>query len=112
MYYKDGKSANVQKEKYEKHRNVLVFFFTFAMLVIPNFQKLSLGTRSIVLGIFLSKPQAWNIITARSVVYIISPCGAVYHHAPACILLRLDDIQHFVLMIYRNKLRMIYTPSA
>ena len=62
--------------------------------------------------IFLSKPQAWHIIAARSVVHIISPFGAVFHHAPACIFLRLDDIQHFVLMIYRNKLRMIYTPSA
>ena len=39
--------------------------------------------------------------------HIISPFGAVSHHAPACIFLRLDDIQHFVLMIYRNKLRMI-----
>ena len=36
----------------------------------------------------------------------------VSHHAPACILLRLDDMQCFALMIYRNKLRMIYTPSA
>ena len=34
-----------------------------------------------------------------AVVDIISPCGAVSHHAPACIFLRLDDIQHFVLMI-------------
>jgi len=56
---------------------------------------------------FLSKPQAWHII---------SPCGAGYHHGNAVYLitrrrascLRLDDIQHFVLMIYRNKLRMIY----
>ena len=32
-------------------------------------------------------------------VHIISPYGAVSHHAPACIYLRLDDIQHFVLMI-------------
>ena len=39
------------------------------------------GTR-----IFLSKPQAWHIIAARSAVHIISPCGAVSHHAPACIL--------------------------
>ena len=30
-------------------------------------------------GLFLSKPQAWHIITARSAVYIISPFGAVYH---------------------------------
>jgi hypothetical protein len=34
------------------------------------------------------------------VVHIISPYGAVSHHAPACISLRLDDIQHFVLVIY------------
>ena len=47
----------------------------------------------------LSKPQAWYIIDARSAAYIISPFGAVSHHAQACISLRLDDIQHFVLMI-------------
>ena len=50
--------------------------------------------------LFLSKPQAWYIITARSAVYIISPYGAVYHHASACISLRLDDMQHCVLVIY------------
>ena len=32
-------------------------------------------------------------------MYIISPFEAVSHHAPACIYLQLDDIQHFVLMI-------------
>ncbi len=62
--------------------------------------------------LFLSKPQAWYIITARSAVYIISPFGAVYHHASACILLRLDDIQCYALVIYRNKLRMIYKAYA
>ena len=58
--------------------------------------------------LFLSKPQAWYIIDARSAAYIISPCGAVSHHAPACILpaawwyttLRVDDIQPFGMMIY------------
>ena len=51
---------------------------------------------------FLSKPQAWYIITARSAVYITNNGRAVVvsHHAPACIFLWLDDIQHFVLMIY------------
>ena len=34
-----------------------------------------------------------------AVVYIISPFGAVSHHASACILLRLDEMQHFVSMI-------------
>ena len=56
----------------------------------------------------LSKPQAWHIISAQRALHIISPCGAVSHHALACIDLRLDDIQCFALMIYRNKLRMIY----
>ena len=52
--------------------------------------------------VFLSKPQAWHIITARSAVYITNNGRAVVvsHHAPACIFLWLDDIQHFVLMIY------------
>ena len=47
-----------------------------------------------------------------AVVDIISPFGAVSHHALACIYLRLDDIQHFVLMIYKAYALMIYTPSA
>ena len=29
--------------------------------------------------LFLSKPQAWYIISALRAVYIISPFGAVYH---------------------------------
>ncbi len=34
---------------------------------------------------FLSIAKQWYIITARRVVHIISPKGAVYHHALACI---------------------------
>ena len=41
-----------KKEKYEKHRNVLVFFFAFAMLVDLNSQKLSLREPSILRGSF------------------------------------------------------------
>jgi len=33
--------------------------------------------------LFLSKPQAWYIIDARSAAYIISSFGAVSHHALA-----------------------------
>lgn len=36
-----------KKEKYEKHRNVLVFFFAFAILVLLNSQKLSLKRKGI-----------------------------------------------------------------
>ena len=39
--------------------------------------------RSSSLVLFLSKPQVWYIITALSVVYIISPFGAGYHHGIA-----------------------------
>ena len=49
--------------------------------------------------LFLSKSQTWYIIDARSAAYIISSFGAVYHHASACISLRLDEIQHYVLVI-------------
>ena len=33
--------------------------------------------------------------------YVIAE--GVWHHAPACILLRIDPIQQFVLMIYRRR---------
>ncbi len=62
----------------------------------------------------LSKPQAWHIIAARSVVHIIKggepPLYLITRQRASH--LRLDDIQHFVLMIYRNKLRMIYKAYA
>ena len=62
--------------------------------------------------LFLFIQAAGLVYHHDAVVYIISPFGAVSHHAPACISLRLDDIQHYVLMIYRNKLRMIYKAYA
>ena len=65
------------------------------------------GTR-----IFLSKPQAWHIIRRKSVYHQGRRAARAYHHASACIFLRLDEIQCFALMIYRNKLRMIYTACA
>ena len=69
---------------------------------------LTKNTENFVLGIFLSKPQAWYIIRRKSVyhqgrvapLYLITRQRAFF--------LRLDDIQTFGLMIYRNKLRMIY----
>ena len=77
------------------------------------------NTENFVLGIFLSKPQAWYIITARSAVHIISPFGAAYHHALACIYLRLDDIlakseiySRFCADDIQCFALMIYTPSA
>ena len=57
------------------------------------------GTQSGAFFFCLSKPQAWHIIECITRLrrdihsYIISPFGAVSHHAPACIFLRLDDIQ-------------------
>jgi len=62
----------------------------------------------------LSKPQAWHIIAAQRAVHIIKggkpPLYLITRQRASC--LRLDDIQCFALMIYRNELRMIYTPLA
>ena len=60
---------------------------------------LTKNSSSFDLSNFLSKPQDWYIIECITRLwrvihsYIISPYGAVSHHALACILLRLDDIQ-------------------
>ncbi len=59
---------------------------------------------------FLFIQAAGLVYHHDAVVYIISPFGAVSHHASACISLRLDDIpqqvaddmQNFVLMIYNG----------
>jgi len=70
--------------------------------------------KALAFGIFLSKPQAWYIIDAQSAAYIIKggepPLYIITRQRAS--FLRLDDIQRFALMIYRNKLRMIYTPLA
>ena len=53
----------------------------------------------------ISSPREVRCISSAPLgLYIITRQRASY--------LRLDDIQTFGLMIYRNKLRMIYTPSA
>ena len=55
----------------------------------------------------LSKPQAWHIIECITRLrrdihsYIISPFGAVSHHALACILLRLDAIHGVAVIPFR-----------
>ena len=64
-----------------------------------------------LVGFFYPSRQAWYIITRQrvyhqhgiAVLYLITPLGVYF-----C---RLDDIQNFVLMIYRNKLRIIYKAS-
>ena len=50
---------------------------------------------------FLSNPKDWYGITRR--VYGIRRKATAWHHASACILLRIDYIQHFVLIPYRRQ---------
>ena len=57
--------------------------------------------------LFLSKPQAWYIITTQSCISP-APLGLYIITRQRVYYLRLDDIQCSALMIYRNKLRMIY----
>jgi len=51
----------------------------------------------------------WSNIILSEAKNIISPQAHIISRRLHC--LRLDEIQHFVLMIYRNKLRMIYKAS-
>ena len=90
----------------------LFFVFTYVQTPFHSFK--AKNSENFVLGIFLSKLQAWHIIAARSVVYIIKgglpPLYLITRQRVSY--LRLDDIQCFALMIYRNKLRMIYKACA
>ena len=66
-------------------------------------------------SIFLSIAKAMGYHQQRyTVVVSHQSVKTVYHHTIRCasICFRNDDIQHFVLMIYRNKLRMIYKACA
>ena len=69
-----------------------MYFWVYFSLFLPCFihlftalsqQKQNICLPTNVLFFCLSKPQAWHIIRRK----------AVYHHALACISLRLDDIQ-------------------
>ena len=55
--------------------------------------------------------QTAGLAYHHALACISSALWAVYHHSPECISLRFDDIQCSALMIYRNKLRMIYKAS-
>ena len=71
-----------KKEKYEKHRNVLVSFFASAMLVILNSQKLSLTVRSINWrSYFISLPQLLTLILIQIIKiigYLKAQIGSAY----------------------------------
>ena len=60
-----------KKEKYEKHRNVLVFFFALAMLVFLNSQKLSLRELSIMFSLFLLDQLFGHSQEVRRRVYLL-----------------------------------------
>ena len=73
-------------------------------------KEVTFGRQKLLL--FLSKPQAWHIISPNGAVYHPSLCdGISSRHSRVSLFLRLDEIQHCVLMIYRNKLRIIYNAS-
>ena len=50
-------------------------------------------------AVFFYPSRRLGISSPHEVWWISSALWAVYHHASACIFLRLDDIQNFVLMI-------------
>ena len=50
---------------------------------------------------FLSNPKDWYGITRR--VHGIRRKATAWHHAPACILLRIDSMHHFEMIPYRRR---------
>ena len=50
-------------------------------------------------AVFFYPNRRFGISSPHEVWWISSALWAVYHHASACIFLRLDDMQNFVLMI-------------
>ena len=63
-------------------------------------------------AVFFYPSRRLGISSPHEVRWISSALWAGYHHALACIPLRLDDIQCSALMIYRNRLWMIYKACA
>ena len=66
-----------------------MFVFTYVQTPFHAFK--AKNTHSLRVCVFLSNPQDWYIITARSAVYIISPSGCISSRF-SVYSLRLDDI--------------------
>ncbi len=88
------------KRKREKLRKVFLFFFSTSCNA-RVFRFLSFRTMGFCRRIFYPSRQAWYIIRTCAVYHQLAQ-RVVYHHASACIFCRLDDIQHFVLVIYNS----------
>ena len=52
---------------------------------------------------FLFNPKDWYVTAARSAVHAIRRTATVWHHAQRVSFLRIDYIQHFVLIPYRRQ---------
>ena len=77
----------------------LTLAFSLVRIQLPQpTKKELLSTKS---SFFVYPSRRLGISSPREAWCISSRarCALVYHHAPACICLRLDEIQHFVLMI-------------
>ena len=111
---------NSPKSSYRWHdRSYLIIYapfcssYLYLRTVLLLFRKKEVTFVYQKLLLFLSKPLilAYHRRTKCGAYHQGRQADLVSHHASACISLRLDEIQHFVLMIYRNKLRMIYKAS-
>ena len=82
----------------EKRRNDLAFS---EAVVRPNPSWCTKKKDRFRTVFFLSNPKDWYGITARSAVHGIRRFATAWHHAPACIYLRIDAIHHFVMIPYK-----------
>ena len=109
----EGLEKDIEKCECEQYSAVIMFGLDTKLndkIRIDARAQSEFGTRDTVFFI-QAAGLAYYHRTKCGVYHQGRPVALVSHHAPACISLRLDDIQRFALMIYRNKLRMIYTAS-
>ena len=77
-----------------------------SILLTSTKKEVTFGRQKLLL--FLSKPQAWYIITARSAVHIISPFGLYLITRKRVSFLRLDDMPQ---QVADGKLQFFYNPE-
>ena len=108
--------AQLYKEKWLSGRRRTignrVYVISVPWVQIPFSPPKNTAEKDTFSAVFFYPSRRLGISSPHEVWWISSALWAVYHHASACIFLRLDDIQHYVLVIYRNKLRMIYKADA
>ena len=95
--------AQLYKEKWLSGRRRTignrVYVISVPWVQIPFSPPKNTAEKDTFSAVFFYPSRRLSISSPHEVWWISSALWAVYHHASACIFLRLDEIQNFVLMI-------------